>query len=264
MAQVRREDFRPEGSTAPFEKTITGAIGPYITLNRANFLVTRGVAGFAREEDVDLGLTVRLGLLAAPAVFGYERGGIAPQVNARVGGRVPGGFGYLEALANGLYDSEGLDSGSVQLAATAVLQPGREHVGILHVEGGWLKDPVPGGGVRSGPGYRTPGVSEPRLHRRPRLLRHRRVPGDRGRGLPGMSGSASRDSSTTAAPGMRDHAADRLGRRPRSSARGQPLHRHRRPALRPGPPVRERRGRAGWVITIGKGFVFSPLGRRPL
>ena len=107
--------------------------------------MTRGVAGFAREEDVDLGLTVRLGLLAAPAVFGYERDGIGPQLNARAGGRVPGGFGYLEALANGVYDSEGLDSGSVQLAATAVLQPAENHVGILHVEGGWLKIRFRGG-----------------------------------------------------------------------------------------------------------------------
>jgi hypothetical protein len=65
-AQVRREDFRPEASTEPFSKTVTGAVGPYLAWNRASFLVTRGVSGFAREEDVDLGMTVRLGLLVAP------------------------------------------------------------------------------------------------------------------------------------------------------------------------------------------------------
>ncbi len=34
----------------------------------ARFLVTRGYAGFAREEDVDLGATLRVGLVAAPKV----------------------------------------------------------------------------------------------------------------------------------------------------------------------------------------------------
>ena len=138
------EDFQPEASTEPFGKTVTGAVGPYLTWSRANFLVTRGVFGFAREEDVDLGVTVRLGLLVAPKAFGYDRDGIGPSFLARAGARVPGGFGYLEALANGLYDSGGLDSGTVQLAATAVLQPGAHQVGILHLEGGWLENPLPG------------------------------------------------------------------------------------------------------------------------
>ena len=52
-AQVRRDDFQPESSTEPFPKTVTAAIGPYLVWNRARFLVTRGYAGFAREEDVD-------------------------------------------------------------------------------------------------------------------------------------------------------------------------------------------------------------------
>ena len=111
---------------------------------------TKGYAGFAREEDVDLGLTVRAGVLVAPEVFGYERDGVAPLVSARLGVKVPGGFGYLEGLAGGLYDAAGLDSGSVQLAATAVLQPVHDQVGILHIEGGWLKDPIPGASSISG------------------------------------------------------------------------------------------------------------------
>ena len=43
-----------------------------------------------------------------------------------------------------MYTSAGLDSGSVQLAGTVVFQPGRHHVAVFHLEGGWLKDPVPG------------------------------------------------------------------------------------------------------------------------
>ena len=51
--------------------------------------------------------------------------------------------------------SAGLDSGSVQLGGTVVLQPGPRHVAVLHVDGGWLEDPVPGEefdlGLGSGP-----------------------------------------------------------------------------------------------------------------
>jgi hypothetical protein len=117
--------------------------------------VTHGYAGFAREEDVDLGTTLRVGLQAAPGLFGYERDGLAPEVSGRIGGRIPGGFGYVDAFADGLYNTAGLDSGTVQLAATMVLQPGPRHVAVLHLEGGWLDDPVPGEefdlGLGSGP-----------------------------------------------------------------------------------------------------------------
>ena len=155
LAQVRRDDFQPERSTQPFPRNVTGAIGPYMVWNRARFLVTRGYAGFAREEDVDLGTTLRVGFLAAPKVFGYDRNGLGPDIRGRVGATLPGGFAYLEALANGLYTSAGLDSSTVQLAATTVLQPGPRHVAVFHAEAGWRENPVPGEefdlGLGSGP-----------------------------------------------------------------------------------------------------------------
>jgi hypothetical protein len=154
-AQLRRDDFIPEGSAQPFPRTVTATLGPYLTWNRARFLETTGYAGFARSEDVDLGTTVRVGLLAAPRLFGYDRDGVGPEFSGRVGARIPGGFAYFDAAANGLYTAAGLDSGSVQLAATTVLQPGPRHVAVFHVEGGWLKNPAPGEefdlGLGSGP-----------------------------------------------------------------------------------------------------------------
>jgi hypothetical protein len=153
--QVRRDDTLRVGSTAAFPKTVTGAVGPYLVYNRAHYLVTHGFAGFAREEDVDLGATVRVALQAAPGVFGYERDGLGPEVSGRVGAGVPGWFGYIDAVAGGLYTSAGLDSGTVQLAGTMVLQPGVRHMAVLHLESGWLKDPVAGQefdlGLGSGP-----------------------------------------------------------------------------------------------------------------
>jgi hypothetical protein len=154
-AQVRRDDFIPESSVGPFRRTITSTFGPYLVWNRARFLVARGYAGFAREEDVDLGATVRVGLLVAPGILGYDRDGIGSEIAGRVGAIIPGGFAYFDAAANGLYTAAGLDSGSVQLGLTTVFQPGPAHVAIFHVEGGLLKNPVPGEefdlGLGSGP-----------------------------------------------------------------------------------------------------------------
>jgi hypothetical protein len=154
-AQVRRDDTLRVGSATPFSKTVTGSVGPYVVWNQARFLVTRGFAGFAREEDVDLGTTVRIGFQLAPELFGYQRDGVAPEVSGRIGARLPAGFAYIDALANGLYSAAGLDSGAVQLAGTVVLQPGTRHMALLHLEGGWLKNPVPGEefdlGLGSGP-----------------------------------------------------------------------------------------------------------------
>jgi hypothetical protein len=153
--QVQRDDFLPKGASTPFPKTVTGSVGPYLQYNRAHFIVTRGYAGFGREEDVDLGLTVRAGLQLAPGLFGYERDGFGPAAAARVGARFSRGFAYLDAAANGLYTAAGLDSGSVQIGGTVVLQPGPHHVAVLHLEGGWLENPVPGEefdlGLGSGP-----------------------------------------------------------------------------------------------------------------
>jgi hypothetical protein len=155
IAQVRRDDFRPEALSGPFPNTVTGSFGPYLQWSRAHFIVTRGYAGFAREEDVDLGVTLRTGLQLAPKAFGYDRNGVGPAAAARVGASFTGGFAYVDAVANALYTSAGLDSGSVQLAGTVVLQPAEGHVAIAHLEGGWLEDPLPGQefdlGLGSGP-----------------------------------------------------------------------------------------------------------------
>jgi hypothetical protein len=155
IGQVRRDDFLRQSATDPFPRNVTGAVGAYVVLNRARFIVTRGYAGFAREEDVDLGTTVRAGLVAAPKLFGYDRDGIAPELGGRVGAVIPGGFAFLDAIANGLFTSAGLDSGSVQVAATAVFQPGPRHMAVIHADAGWLEDPVPGEefdlGLGSGP-----------------------------------------------------------------------------------------------------------------
>jgi hypothetical protein len=142
IAQLRKEGVGPDGSPVPVENT--GAIGPFVEWRRARYIVARGFVGFGREEDVDVSTAFRIGALAAPEAFGYERSGIAPFAGGRAGASIGPGFVFLEFRTNGLYDSGGLDSGSVTVGGTVVLQPGNRHTLVLHADGGWIKNPLPG------------------------------------------------------------------------------------------------------------------------
>jgi hypothetical protein len=256
--QVRRDDTLRIRSTAPLPKTVTGSIGPYLTWNRARYLVAHGYAGFAREEDVDLGTTVRVGLQVAPGLFGYEHDGVAPEVAARVGARIPGGFAYIDAFADGLYTSAGLDSGTVQLAGTVVLQPGPRHVAVLHLEGGWLQDPVAGEEFDLG------------LGSGPRAFGSHAFTGDRS-----IFGSAEYRYTLTedlaglvgvGIAGFVDHGGAWYTGSPRrtgwDAGVGLRLGASRStdvPALRFDLAHRFANDveKAGWVLTVGKGFAFS-------
>ena len=265
LAQVRRDDFLPEGADIDFSRTVTGAVGPYLTWNRARFLVTEGVSGFAREEDVDLGTTIRAGANLAPRAFGYERDGIAPQVSARVGAKIPGGFGYLEGLASGLYTSAGLDSGVVQLAATGVAKPMHGHVAIVHVEAGWLKNPLPGAefdlGLGTGPrAFRSHAFTGDRTVFS--TAEYRVTVADDFLGLVGLGIAGFVDpGGAWYAGGPRRLGWDagiglRLGASRASDAEALRFDLARR--------FGNDAQAGGWVVTVGKGFVFSPVGKRAL
>ncbi len=262
-AQVVRDDYLPRGVPAEFPRTVTGAVGPFLVWNKADFLVTQGVAGFGREEDVDLGTTIRASAMLAPKAFGYDRNGIGPLVAGRVGARIPGGFGFLEALAGGLYNSAGLDSGAVQLAATAVVKPRSGHVAVAHVEGGWLKDPLPGQefdlGLSVGPrAFRSHAFTGDRMVFA--TAEYRVTVTDDFLGLVGLGVAGFVDhggawySGSPQRFGWDTGLGLRLGAT-RASATD---------ALRFDLAYRfenDAQG-AGWVLTVGKGFAFSAVGKR--
>jgi hypothetical protein len=265
LAQVRRDDFLPEGSGLTFPRSVTGAFGPYVVWNRANFLVTEGVAGFAREEDVDLGTTVRLGVNLAPRAFGYERDGVAPLVSARAGRKLPGGFGYVEALAGGMYSSAGLDSGVVQLAATGVTKPTRGHVAIVHLEAGWLKNPLPGAefdlGLGSGPrAFRSHAFTGDRTVFA--TAEYRVTVAEDFLGLMGLgiAGFVDHGGAWYAGTPRRLGWDAGLGLRLGASRANDTEALRFDLARRFGNDAQD----GGWVLTVGKGFVFSPVGRRAL
>ncbi|MEO8201839.1 MAG: hypothetical protein ABI679_15015 [Gemmatimonadota bacterium] len=159
IGQYREDAFRPEAPDSGFpamgKTPSTGAVGLYVEARRAHFILTRGFVGFAREEDVDVSTAVRVGAMVAPKSFGYERDGIAPFISGRTGTSFGAGFLFADLHANGLYDSGGLDSGSVTLGATMVLQPAPRHSIVLHGDAGWIRNPLPGEdfdlGLGSGP-----------------------------------------------------------------------------------------------------------------
>jgi hypothetical protein len=214
---------------------------------------------------VDLGTTVRAGALLAPAVFGYERDGIAPWVSARAGARIPGGFGFVEGLAGGLYDTAGLDSGAVQLAATAVLKPWRGHVAVAHLEGGWLERPHPGAefdlGLGTGPrAFRSHAFTGDRMVFATAEYRVTVVEDFLGLVGLGVAGFVDHGGAWYAGTPRRLGWDAGLGLRVGASRasdtealRFDLAHRFANDAQD-----------SGWVITVGKGFVFSPLGKRSL
>lgn len=143
LAQLRQDGFADESASGvPTENT--GAIGPFLEWRRARYIVARGFVGFGREEDVDVSTAIRVGAFTAPASFGYQRDGVAPFIAGRAGTSYGAGFLFLDFKANGLYDSGGLDSGSVTVGGTVVFQPGSRHTLVLHGDGGWIRNALPG------------------------------------------------------------------------------------------------------------------------
>ena len=146
LGQLRRDDFldRTSVGSVEFPRTVTAAVGPYVWVNRSSFTVVRNFRSFLREEDIDLSEGLLFGAYAAPSAFGYDRDGLGLQVNALAGARLPGGFAAVRAQATGLVSGEGLDSGTVRLGATWLIQPARRHSLTLFGQAGWQENAVPG------------------------------------------------------------------------------------------------------------------------
>jgi outer membrane protein assembly factor BamA len=153
--QVRRDDYRPAEVDGNLSRTVTAALGPYAEISWARYQETEGFVTFSRTEDINLSTTFRLGAFVAPEALGYDRTGIGPLAGLRTGAVFPGGFLILDAIADGLYTSAGLDSGGVVLSGTLAWRTDSNSLLTLHSDGGWLKNPVPGEefdiGLRNGP-----------------------------------------------------------------------------------------------------------------
>jgi hypothetical protein len=148
-AQVRRDDYisDPQYQATGFStSSVTGAVGLFIEASRVRQPRIRGFQTLGHLEDVDLSSVIRLSLNVAPRAFGYAsaHSGIAPAIGLHSGAQFRGGFGYVDAVASGLYTATGLDSGQVFVSGTLALIPAARHLVTLHGEFGTLRNPLPG------------------------------------------------------------------------------------------------------------------------
>jgi hypothetical protein len=143
--QIRRDDYADILQVDTLGRTVTGALGGFLQWRRAHFLVSTGLQGFGREEDIDVSTVVGFGVNATPRAFGYPEDGIVPALSIRAGfGRVDR-FVQLYASSIGRFTGDGLDSASVHLAATAFVRPAAKQLGVFHASTGWQRRPPPGG-----------------------------------------------------------------------------------------------------------------------
>ena len=143
-AQIRRDNYSDYAHADTLGHTVDGSVGPFLQWRAARFLVSRGLEGFGRAEDVDVSTVVTMGAQVTPKAFGYPDDGIVPFLTVRTGFGRPTGFVQLAATGIGRFTGAGLDSGSVHLAGTAFLRPGPRHLAVLHGAVGWQERPAPG------------------------------------------------------------------------------------------------------------------------
>ncbi|MGH7548841.1 MAG: hypothetical protein ACREMM_11790 [Gemmatimonadales bacterium] len=155
--QWRREDFAPERTT-PFPRSQFGTVGAGLDIGHVRFQVLERFNSYARREDVNLSQQVHVGAWVAPRAWGYPSGraGVGPEVGGQASALWRGGFALLRGWADGVYTADGLDSARVTGSLTVASQNLRRHTLIVHLEGGALRRPNPGGEfdlwlVRKGP-----------------------------------------------------------------------------------------------------------------
>lgn len=145
-AGVRNERllFQPgEDPPADVPDSVYAEFGVFVTYEQPRYREVGYVDGL-NQQDVDLTTGLTVGARLAGQAFGYDRTGIGPVVSVR-GGMSSGPFLIRAALlANGLFNSAGLDSGRVVGSMTAAVLSGTRHSTLLNVNGGLLESPAPG------------------------------------------------------------------------------------------------------------------------
>jgi hypothetical protein len=258
-AQARREDIVPLLQRNAIPRTVFLAVGPTLTARAPRFRRVTNVASMARIEDVDLGPSLSLSVLVAPSAWGYRNTGIGSSLGIGMGLDLPSGFARAGVRAGALFTAEGTDSSSVEGSATMVLQPGPEHLLVLHASGGILRNPAPGfefdlglgTGLRAFPAHAFTGDRQFVLNAEYRALLWPRLFGLAGVGVAAFAGSAG---AWFHGAGVRSGTEFGVGLRVASIREVGGIWRldlSRRQAT-------DRLG-AAWVASIGRGFVFGSL-----
>jgi hypothetical protein len=201
---------------------------------------------------------VRFEVLAAPRALGYVHDGIGPSASIRIGTPIPGGFGFIDGRAGGIYSAAGLDSGTALLAVTVATKPSGDRGRLLvHAEGNWSRGAAVGNefdlGFGMGPrGFRSHAFTGDRAWYATAEYRYTLFP-ELGKlaGI-GIAGFADRGGAWfSGSPGRLGTDAGigvRIGPTRQADLRTTRIDLVRRFAN----DVEA----AGWVVVIGRGFTF--------
>jgi len=115
---------------------MTGVVGVFGEMNRARYKVVTHYNGFARNVDVDLSSRISMTAWLAPAAFGYEETGVGAALGIQTGISLGPGFATLQANANALFNSAGVDSGQAWVGLTVATLPFSRNATVFHIEAG--------------------------------------------------------------------------------------------------------------------------------
>ena len=259
LAQLVRDDMVPLEEKGTVPRTRSATAGPYLALRRPRYIRAYNIERLERVEDIDLGAFTSIALLAAPKAWGYERNGIGGSLGAGLGLPFPGGFARFGLRASALQTAQGTDSATIEGATTLVAQRGQRHLVVLHGSAGRQRNAVPGRefdlglgtGLRAFPAHAFTGDRYFILNAEYRLLVWPRLFGLVGVGAAAFAGHAGAwDQGASVRTGTELGAGLRLASI-REAGGIWRLDLSRRLA-------RDGLG-AGWVASLGRGFVFGGI-----
>ena len=143
---VRREDYASY-TTVPYPRSVFGSAGLMAERGHVRYAQIEHLNSFGRHEDLDLSQIVGVGVWVAPKAWGYGAGhdGVGPAGHVQVSAVWRGGFVLARAAGRGVITGAGVDSGRVTGSMTLVSQALPSQTWIMHLEGGRIRNPAPGG-----------------------------------------------------------------------------------------------------------------------
>ncbi len=140
---LRNERFVDTTLTASTEDSVTGAVSAFIEWRSTRFLTMERFNGLG-SEDIDISTFVHLGVAHTPDTYGYDQNGWGPIVKLAGTVLLPNGFLTGAVEGHGIFDSNGLDSGLVEVRLTAGFKPGDRHATVVHAQAGAMEGQTPG------------------------------------------------------------------------------------------------------------------------
>jgi hypothetical protein len=141
---VRSQTYvRQLDSIPPVADSVFGTLGATAQYRKAHFKDTERFNGFG-QEVLDLSPTASVRLTLAPEAFGYRRTGIGPGIGGTTSKSWGPSWVWVSLIANGVFDSSGLDSGRVVANAVFGTKFGERFATGLQIQGGVLENTAPG------------------------------------------------------------------------------------------------------------------------